>query len=346
MPDADRANRKTLAIWLFICAFMVFAMTVIGAITRLTESGLSIAEWKPFIGAIPPLNDTEWNRVFELYKQTPEFQKKNFWMGIGDFKAIFFWEWLHRLWGRLIGLAFALPLIAFWVRGMIPYGYKLKLIGLLALGGAQGAMGWYMVKSGLVDIPDVSPYRLAAHLGLALLIFSLLIWVALSLIRTPGYTDKKIHIHVWVCLAFVALTIFWGALTAGFNAGYVYNNDFPFVNGKIVPPDFWASCDPVFNFISNITAIQFMHRWLAMGSVFIVCTLWVHATIRKKSFVAIHALAAMIFVQLALGILTLLTVVQIQLAATHQAGAIIVIFLLIKCLFETTTPRRRATDNT
>lgn len=333
-----RPNPKALAIWLFLCAAMVFAMTTIGAITRLTESGLSITEWKPFIGAIPPLNDAEWNHVFDLYKQTPEFQKKNFWMNLPDFQRIFFWEWFHRLWGRMIGLTFALPLAFFWARGMIPRGVGPKLLGLLALGGAQGFMGWYMVKSGLVDQPDVSHYRLAAHLSLALLILSLTVWLALSLIHRPGRVDKRIHLHTWISLAFVAATIFWGALTAGLNGGYIYNDAFPLVDGKLLPRDFWSECTPATNLVANLVAVQFVHRYLAMTSVLVVLSLWLHAAFRKKTFAAMHALGLMIFVQLGLGIATLMSVVDIHIAATHQAGAMVVLILLVACLYETKAP--------
>lgn len=342
MPN--RSNPKALAIWLLFCAAMVFAMTVIGAITRLTESGLSITEWRPLMGAIPPLNEAEWRHVFDLYKQTPEYQKENFWMNLSDFKPIFFWEWFHRLWGRLIGLAFALPLAFFWIRGMIPSGMKLRLLGLLALGFAQGFMGWYMVQSGLVDRTDVSHYRLAAHLALALLILSLMLWFALSLIRKPRHTDRKLHIHTWISLGFVCTTIFWGALTAGLNGGFIYNHDFPLVNGKLLPPDFWSECAPTLNFVSNLVAVQFIHRYLAMASVVVVSSLWIHGMVRKKTFPALHALAIMIFVQLGLGIFTLLTVVNIHLAATHQAGALIVLGLLLTCLYETKTPRQKTEE--
>ena len=179
---APETPYKNIRNWLFFTAFMVFTLAIIGAVTRLTESGLSMVEWKPLIGAIPPLSQEEWNRVFGLYQATPEFIHKNSWMELEDFKKIFFWEWLHRLWGRIIGLVFALPMIWFWIKGQIPEGYKVKFVGLLLLGGAQGAMGWFMVVSGLNDVPEVSHYRLAAHLGLALLVFVLLLWMAFDFV--------------------------------------------------------------------------------------------------------------------------------------------------------------------
>ena len=160
------SDRKPLIIWLFTCCFMVFAMAVIGAITRLTESGLSITEWKPIMGAIPPLTESAWQHEFDLYKQTSEFRLQHYWMELGDFKTIYFWEWFHRLWGRAIGLVYALPLLYFFVRKQIPSGYGMKFFGLLLLGGMQGVIGWWMVTSGFVDRADVSHYRLAIHLGI------------------------------------------------------------------------------------------------------------------------------------------------------------------------------------
>lgn len=343
MPEEKKS--RSVAIWLLFCTAMVFAMTVIGAITRLTESGLSITEWKPLIGTIPPLNEAEWNHVFGLYKQTPEFQQKNFWMNLTDFKKIFFWEWFHRLWGRLIGLSFALPLAFFWMRGMIPRTMGPKLLGLLALGGAQGFMGWYMVQSGLVDQPDVSHYRLAAHLALALLILCLMLWLALPLLHAPRHTDRKLHLHAWAGLFFVSLTILWGAMTAGLNGGYIYNYDIPLVDGKLIPPDFWSDCGPALNFIGNMVAVQFIHRYLATTTVLVISSLWLHAVVRKKSFLALHMLAVMIFIQFGLGIATLLSVMDLHIAATHQAGAMIVLILLIVCLYETKTPRITSPEN-
>jgi cytochrome c oxidase assembly protein subunit 15 len=325
---------KAIAIWLFFCAFMVFAMMVIGAITRLTESGLSMVEWRPLIGALPPLNEAEWNRVFELYQQTPEYQKKNAWMGIADFKNIFFWEWFHRLWGRLIGVAFALPLIWFWLRRNIPAGYGLKLFGLLILGGMQGVMGWYMVKSGLVDMPAVSHYRLAAHLSLAMLIFALLILTALSVLGTKGKPSKVLYAHGWLALLALVLTIFWGAFTAGLDAGLLYNDSFPHMGGALIPPDFHQYPQIWKNALENPSGVQFIHRWLAMLSVLLIGGLWAHATlIKRHSFGAMHALGVMVCVQFTLGLVTLYTNVAIHPAAAHQAGAATLLGLLVTNLY-------------
>jgi heme a synthase len=305
--------------WLFFTAFMVFTMAIIGAITRLTESGLSMVEWKPLIGAIPPLSEAEWERVFALYKQTPEFIHKNSWMEMEDFKRIFFWEWLHRLWGRIIGLVYALPLAWFWVRGKIPQGYKAKFLGVLVLGGLQGFMGWFMVMSGLVDEPAVSHYRLAAHLSLALVIFCCLLWMAFDFTDKKGggtFCQKR---HGWVSFALLGITIVWGAFTAGLDGGMVYNT-WPKMDAHWVPPEMALP----FGFLNDPGAVQFVHRWLAITVfVFIVWFGW-----RMKNF----PLILMAFIQVALGIGTVMSQVAIPMAAMHQAGAMVLLALMIRQL--------------
>ena len=333
--STDNANPKAITLWLYTCAFMVFAMMVIGAITRLTESGLSMVEWRPLIGALPPLSTEEWQRVFDLYRETPEYQKKNSWMGIEDFKTIFFWEWFHRFWGRFIGLVFALPLAFFWIRKMIPTDYRLKLLGLLALGGLQGLMGWYMVQSGLVDQPAVSHYRLAAHLSLAFLIFALLLLTALSLTPPKSYANCALHKHSGITLLFTTITIIWGAFTAGLDAGLVYNDSFPKMGGAWIPPDFWKYETAWMNILENHSAVQFAHRWLAIASVLIILGLWAHGMIRNTTFPALHATALMSTLQIGLGIATIFSNVHTHVAATHQAGAVILFALLLICAFQT-----------
>ncbi len=333
VPDK---NSRFISNWLFATAFSVFTMVVIGAITRLTESGLSMVEWKPLIGALPPMNDAEWSRVFELYKQTPEFQKKNFWMGIEEFKSIFFWEWLHRLWGRIIGLIYGLPFLFFLLRGMIPQGYRLKLFGMLVLGGLQGLMGWYMVKSGLIDMPAVSHYRLAAHLFLAFLIFGLLIWLGLSLRRSARTPHKALYRHGWLVLLTIIVTIFWGAFVAGLDAGMIYN-EYPLMGGQFIPPEMWNLSPYWLNIFENHSAVQFTHRWLAMFSALMVAGFYLHALhhrhqINSQRFSALHALVLMVFVQMGLGIATLLSQVNLPLAILHQAGALSLVGLSVAVL--------------
>lgn len=310
---------------------MVFAMMVIGAITRLTESGLSMVEWRPLIGAIPPLSEEEWLRVFNIYQQTPEYQQKNFWMGIEDFKLIFFWEWFHRLWGRLIGLVFALPLLIFWIKGMIPQGYKLKFLGMLALGGAQGVMGWYMVESGLVDIPAVSHFRLAAHLSLAFVIFALLIWLALSLYKKPEHSSPKLFKIGLVALLILSITIIWGAFTAGLDGGLIYNS-WPMMGDRLIPTEIAKGGMDAKLF--NPAGVQFIHRWLAFIAAFSVIGYWGYAASQNIHFKALNAMAWLVVIQVVLGIATLLSGVNIILAVLHQATAAFLIATVITVLYE------------
>lgn len=316
-----------IRLWLFVTAFMVFAMAVIGAVTRLTESGLSMVEWKPLMGAIPPLSEAEWNRVFNLYRQSPEYQHINRGMSLDEFKYIFFWEWFHRLWGRLIGLVYAVPLLIFWVKNKIPQGYKSKFLFLLVLGGMQGVMGWFMVMSGLVDRPSVSHYRLAAHLGLAFVIFGYLIWLidSLSPITKPRDTSFCLRRHGWVALALTSCTIVWGAFVAGLDAGLIYNT-FPHMGqGRIIPEDMWFLSPAWVNIFENAASVQFMHRLLAMMTLAVVASLaW-----RTRSF----ALGGMVVLQVGLGIATLLSQVDISLATMHQAGAFLLLMLLLKEIY-------------
>jgi heme a synthase len=333
---------RKIAIWLYVCAFMVFAMAVIGAVTRLTESGLSITEWNPVSGALPPLNAAQWQHEYDLYRQSPEFKDKHFWMALADFKHIFFWEWLHRLWGRLIGVVYGLPLLWFAVRRQIPRGYGWKFVGLLALGGGQGLLGWWMVESGLVDRPSVSHFRLAAHLALALFIFGCTLWLAFDFTPSPrrgeggGEGDiessnplrfkspspnplpegRGLRVHGLIALALLAATIVWGAFTAGLHAGLIYNT-FPLMNGHLTPPE------PV-NILTEHSWVQFTHRWLAVtAGLAILSFAW-----RVRD----GALAAMVLVQITLGISTLLSVVWLPLAVLHQAGAIILLALTLRAL--------------
>ena len=316
---------RTIINWLYFSAFMVFCMAIIGAITRLTESGLSMVEWRPLIGAIPPLSETEWQRVFEIYQQTPEYQKKNSWMELGDFKEIFFWEWFHRFWGRLIGLVYGLPLLYFWIRQQIPEGYKPRLFFILVLGGMQAVMGWYMVESGLVDRPSVSHFRLAAHLGLAFVIFGALIWTAQDIEKRQIFqVTSGLKLLSWIGLYILSITIIWGAYVAGMDAGLVYN-EFPLMGGSFLPDDavhinpLWA------NFFQNPVAIQFMHRWLGILS-FIVITA-VHVLAMKQGIKTkdVFLLPVITLIQVGLGISTLLSSVWLPLATLHQGTALILL---------------------
>lgn len=322
----NKYENKSMALWLFGCAAMVFAMAIIGAITRLTESGLSMVEWKPLIGAIPPLSETEWNRVFSLYQQTPEYIHKNFGMNLEEFKNIFFWEWLHRLWGRLIGLVFLLPFLWFALIKKTPKEINIKLGIALLLGGLQGVIGWYMVVSGLADVPEVSHYRLALHLFTAFIIFAYLLWLALEIYGFKSHVEKGKEVKsILVGLVLVSLTIIWGAFVAGKDAGLIYN-EFPKMGGTYIPHDMWAMAPAWLNIFENPSAIQFVHRLLAMITVVYLSYM---ALVRYKESRLFIALGVMALAQMSLGIVTLITQVHIHVAATHQAGAFIVSALLI-----------------
>jgi len=334
--DNISRNLKSLYIWLFFCSFTVFMMIIIGAITRLSESGLSMVEWRPLIGAIPPMNEAEWNRIFDLYKQSPEFNKENFWMELSDFKQIFFWEWFHRLLGRLIGVIYLVPFLFFLVKGWIPKGYGKALFGLFILGGAQGLMGWYMVKSGLVDVPDVSHYRLAAHLSLALVILSAMLWLGLSFwkmsIKATFKPDTALYNHGLIVLLLLILTILWGAYTAGLDAGLVYNNSFPKMGNNWIPEEIWFY-QPIWkNFFENQAGVQFTHRWFAMITALVIISFVLHAGYKKRSEKSFVFLSVMIFAQVTLGIATLFSQVNLHIAVTHQAGAVILLSTVIFCL--------------
>jgi cytochrome c oxidase assembly protein subunit 15 len=335
-PAAAPATRP-VALWLFLCAAMVFAMAVIGAITRLTESGLSIVEWAPIKGALPPLSDQAWADAFAAYKATPEYLYKNTGMSLEAFKQIFFWEWLHRLWGRVIGLVFAAGLAWFWWRGGLDRGLRLRLLGLLVLGGLQGALGWFMVMSGLVDRPSVSHYRLAAHLGLAVLLYALILWTAYGLVlpRLGGFAGaRSLRRHASIAIGCVAVTMCWGAFVAGLDAGQVYNT-FPLMDGRLLPPPESFSIIPAWlNWFDNTALVQFTHRWMAIGTSLVVLALAFRCS-RTPVAGWGHLAGLMVAVQVGLGISTLLAQVPVWLGAMHQAGALLLLALLLALRFVT-----------
>lgn len=336
-PSLARGDSaRAIAWWLLACAAMVFAMAVIGAITRLTGSGLSMVEWRPLIGALPPLNDAEWQRVFDLYRETPEYRLINAGMGIDDFKRIFFWEWFHRLWGRSIGVVFALPFLWFWLSGRIARPLLPRLVGLLLLGGMQGLLGWFMVKSGLVDRPSVSHYRLAAHLGLAVLIYGLLVWQAWILINSAlPIAASGLRRNIRIAVVLTAITMLWGAFVAGLDAGLAYNS-FPLMDGRLLPPEAWSLIPAWTNPLDNTALVQFIHRWLAIATGIVVVTLWIRAAVARSALHRAAGIAAAIAVaQVALGIATLLLEVPVALGAAHQAGALILLTALLWCAFRT-----------
>jgi cytochrome c oxidase assembly protein subunit 15 len=313
---APARSTRPVALWLLVCCAMIVAMVVIGGITRLTESGLSITEWQPITGAVPPLSEQAWQAEFERYQQIPQYQELNRGMTLAEFKAIFWWEFMHRLWGRLIGVVFALPLAWFWLTGRIRGRTAWQLGGMLALGALQGAIGWWMVASGLAERVTVSPYRLAVHLIMALVIYAWALWAALDLLRGRARPrDAGPGALAFIALVFV--TIAAGAFVAGNRAGLIYNT-FPLMDGRFVPdPYVDATLGGLRSLFEGFAAVQFNHRVLAMTTFVAAFALWFRH--RVAAVAAVPLVAAL---QLALGIATLLLVVPIPLAAAHQAGAV------------------------
>jgi cytochrome c oxidase assembly protein subunit 15 len=330
-PVRHSAN-PAVAAWLFVCCALVFAMVVVGGVTRLTHSGLSITEWQPIVGTLPPLNDAQWQETFAKYQLTPEYRQVNQGMALAAFKGIFWWEYFHRLLGRAIGVVFLLPLLWFGVRRRLPRDHAWKLAGIFVLGGLQGAMGWYMVQSGLVDDPRVSQFRLTAHLALALAIFAAMLWVGLSLayprravLGAPPQRAVRRYAHAIVALVF--LLVLTGGFVAGIRAGFAYNT-FPLMNGAVVPPEIFMIEPWWKNFFWNMATVQFDHRLIAWALAFAVPVLWwklrVTEGLPSRARTGGFLLVVLVALQIVLGIATLLYVVPLPLAAAHQAGAVLV----------------------
>lgn len=337
-PDA--ADRRTagersyagVLVWLYGVAALIFAMVIVGGATRLTDSGLSITEWKPLLGAIPPLTAADWQEAFDKYRQIPEYQLINKGMSLAEFQAIYWWEWAHRFLGRIIGIAFFVPFAVFWVRGAIPRPLLPKLLGLFILGGAQGALGWYMVMSGLAERTDVSQYRLAAHLGLAVLIFGAILWVAFGLARRDGaaraYGLPVAAAGLFAGLVFVQIIL--GAFVAGTDAGLSHNT-WPLMDGALIPSGLGAMQPWYLNAFENVLTVQFNHRMfgylIALAGAWNVALAWRSGDPSARA-IALIALAAII-AQIALGIFALLSHLQIGLALAHQAGALVLFGLAL-----------------
>ena len=335
----SQAHQKTIALWLLLCCTTVFAMVVLGGVTRLTGSGLSMVQWEPITGVLPPLGQGQWEEVFRLYQQFPEYTLKNRGMSLDEFKSIFWFEYAHRVLGRLIGVVFFVPLLFFIITRRVDKPLIPKLALMFVLGGLQGLLGWYMVESGLVQDPHVSQYRLSAHLGLALVIYAYMFWVALDLLfphRTPSATGKRQPIRFLSAL--ISLLVFVTALSGGFvagtRAGFVYNT-FPTMAGQWIPEGLFVLVPMWRNFFENVTTVQFDHRVLATLLFLLIPALWWSALQLSKPTrltVGLHLLLLAMLLQVTLGISTLLLVVPTALAATHQGGAVL---LLTASLFVT-----------
>ena len=308
-------------------------MVILGGVTRLTGSGLSMVQWQPIMGVLPPLNAEQWEESFRLYQQYPEYNLKNTGMDLPAFKSIFYFEYAHRLLGRLIGVLFFIPLVFFVFAKKISRPLMPKLLIMFLLGGMQGLLGWYMVKSGLVNNPHVSQYRLTAHLGLAVLIYGYMLWVALDLLqpRERSLSSEKGRIFSVVILALVFITMLSGGFVAGLKAGLVYNT-FPLMDGEWVPQGLF-SLDPNWrNFFENITTVQFDHRLLAMALSVIIVAFGISAWRAGRplaSRAGLYLLLAALLLQVSLGISTLLLRVPVALAASHQGGALLLLSMSI-----------------
>ena len=347
MPAMPAHHVRVLRIWLGVIAFLVVAMSLVGGATRLTDSGLSITEWQPIIGAIPPLSAAHWQEAFQAYQRIPEYTEINHGMSLAQFKAIYWWEWAHRFLGRFIGVAFLLPFIVFWVAGYIPRALLPRLLGLFFLGGLQGALGWYMVKSGLVDRTDVSQYRLTAHFGVAILILGYTLWLLFGL---GGALKEQTRSRAATCVAASVLLLVFvqllaGALVAGIDAGMGFNT-WPLINGAYLPNGLNEASPWYLNLFENPLTVQFDHRML--GYAVVVATvaqaLWLALKRDGQALVgSAVTLAVLATLQATLGVWTLLLAVPIQLGLAHQAGAIIV---FVAALYHLWLARYTASDTT
>ena len=325
MESLQISHRKQVVGWLVVCGILVFCMIIVGGATRLTHSGLSIVEWEPVVGTIPPLNDTDWNQVFDEYKGSPEYQLINFGMSLDEFKVIFWWEYFHRLLGRLIGFVFFVPFLFFLLTRRLNAELTGRLLGIFALGGLQGGMGWYMVASGLVDEPNVSQYRLTAHLGIAFLIFGAITWTAMSVLY-PSKTNLSVPVRsMYKTSVAVSATLFLmvlsGGFVAGLQAGLIYNT-FPLMGNSFIPPNLFALTPFWTNFFDNMTTVQFDHRIIAYILAIMIPIFWFklrRRDVSNRTKTLSNLLLGLLALQIVLGITTLIYHVPTVLGVAHQA---------------------------
>lgn len=346
-------SQKLIPLWLYGTCLLILCMIALGGVTRLEGAGLSMVDWRPVTGWLPPLTPKAWAGTFALYQTSPEFNHVNFMFTLQDFKTIFWLEYLHRLLGRLVGLVFLLPGLWFWIRGHLSSRLKKRFLSMLFLGGLQGVMGWYMVKSGLVDQPHVSPYRLAVHLFLALILYGWVFWTALSYslnphsltsLKTPSFVHS---LFLWL-LILLALTIFYGALVAGLKAGLLYNT-FPLMGGHFVPED-WGTHTPwIKDLFENPATVQFIHRWLACSTALLImaaCEVAMrcknHYLEKKPLIWALRGTQGAVLLQVCLGVATLMHHVPTLLATLHQLGVVLVLSGMLVVLHYTHFPKKTA----
>ncbi len=333
----DSNHRKIVGAWLLSGCFLIFCMVIIGGITRLTGSGLSITEWQPIMGAVPPLNENEWQVAFEKYKQIPQFQKINSHFTLDEFKSIFWWEFIHRLLGRIIGVVFIVPFVWFYIKGMLDKSTIRKALFLFLLGGLQGVIGWLMVKSGLTERTSVSHIRLAIHLITAFITFGFTLYYALEILNKKSVkeTSSSMRNFLWLLFFIVTIQIIYGAFVAGLHAGKIYNT-YPLMNGKLIPGDAMFLEPSWLNFFDNPVMVQFIHRTLAV--VILIMTFFLLIKGKKEKSGKIQMNGVKIFIgavclQVVLGIFTLLTAVDINLALLHQSGAFLLFSVCVYLLF-------------
>jgi cytochrome c oxidase assembly protein subunit 15 len=334
-------SRRAIAVWLFAICGLVALMILVGGLTRLTDSGLSITEWRPITGTVPPLSDAEWQAEFERYRQIPEYKLVNRGMSLDEFKTIYWWEWAHRFLGRLVGVVFLGPFAVFLIKGWIPRPLIWRLLALFALGGLQGALGWFMVQSGLTDRVDVSQYRLVAHLGLAFLILGFAFWLGLEQLMHARATPLSADVDrqkLWAraFLGLLVVQILLGGFVAGTDAGLVYNT-WPLMDGRLIPEGLFQIAPWYANFFENVTTIQFQHRLVAYAIAIAAIALWWRSqriAFPKRTQTIAHCLLALVAVQIALGIATLLWVAALPLSALHQAAAIALFGTAVLYAFE------------
>ncbi len=338
-------DKKHVRIWYWSGATLVFLILIIGGITRLTGSGLSMTDWKPIMGAIPPITETQWEEAFDQYKQFPEYQQLNTGMSLSEFQFIFFWEYLHRMIGRLLGIVFIVPFGYFLFRKKLDSLQIKRALILLTLGAAQGIMGWYMVQSGLVDIPRVSPYRLASHLSIAFLIFGCCVWFALDLkskLKPPGEGTSELKTWLWAFMAVLLLQVIWGAFVAGHHAGHIYNT-FPKMHQFWAPPELWLMEPLVINFFENMVTVQWIHRVLATVLGVMAVAMWIRSYQINTSFTTkmwILAVFAIVLIQYLIGVFTLLWHVPLWLGVLHQAVAMVLFGVVIGAIHFLTKRKR------
>lgn len=329
-----KKDNKKVIYWLLTGCTLIFIMVIVGGITRLTHSGLSISNYKLISGTIPPMNEVEWQEAFDLYKQYPEYQKLNTHFDLEDFKQIYFWEWIHRVIGRLIGLVFIIPFIYFLITKQLSKPTIKKSIILLIMGGFQGFLGWYMVKSGLVDRPDVSHYRLAMHLTTAFLTFAYTFWVALDLIfPQKKEVNTKMRNFIRIGLVVLIIQIIYGAFVAGLDAGFIHNHWPLMSEGKFMHETVYIEQDPVYlNFIEGKSGVQFVHRTLAYVVVAFIIAIWLRMRrliVTRFQLIGMNTLLIGVGLQFLLGVLTLIYAVPVWLGVVHQVGAFLLLSAMI-----------------